>query len=472
MLKPAISLALALAVVLYGTPPAWAAGAQSVEIPPLEELIERTYVELFSLAPDLNVPKAEIDRYLRVLEGERDSEETRLNQQKRSIENDIDDAQKQLRDLNRRSERSPEIEQERHSLHCKIQQRRQQLQEIKLALEKGVGLAFDNKFAKLKILEEWPREYGEAQRKLADSRAAERKFGDFRDVGFRAGPFDEQVEDISRGREAIDELKRQNLLPPEVEDEVVVDYINRVAARIARHSDLQVPLNVTTLKSQEINAFALPGGFLFVNSQLILTAETEAELAGVLAHEIAHVAARHGNRLMGKANIAGIIFQVAQLAALILTGGVTSIATFYLLQYGFFGLGLVLNLSLLGVSRDYEIEADVLGTQYLWHAGYNVEGFIDFFGRMAQQEGYVTGLSWFRTHPPFYERMAETYREILFLPRQEDPIHTTAEFDQVRERLKRIAEEMEQEDREAPTLRRVYDCDGYDFSIPELGLQP
>lgn len=472
MLRPAMSLLLTCAVVLYGTPAALTARAQSVEIPPLEELIERTYAELFALAPDLNVPKADIDRYSRVLDRERDAEERRLKEQKQRIEQDIDEAQRQLRELNRRSEISPEIEEERHLFHCKIQDRRQQLQEIKLALEKGIGLVFDNKLAKLKILEEWPREYSEAQQRLVDSRAAERKFGDFRDVGFRGGAFEDQAEDIRRGREAIDELKRQNLLPPEVEDEVVVDYINRVAARIARHSDLQVPLNVTTLKSQEINAFALPGGFLFVNSQLILTAETEAELAGVLAHEIAHVAARHGNRLMGRANIAGIIFQVAQLAALILTGGVTSIATFYLLQYGFFGLGLVLNLSLLGVSRDYEIEADVLGTQYLWHAGYNVEGFIDFFGRMAQQEGYVTGLSWFRTHPPFYERMAETYREILFLPRQEDPIHTTAEFGQVQERLKRIQEEMEREDREAPTLRRVYDCDDYDFSIPGIGLQP
>lgn len=468
MLRSAISLALAFAVLMYGTPPAWALGAQSVDLPPLEELIERTYAELFALAPELNVPKADLDRFSRSLEGEKDAEERRLNDIKRRIERDIDGAQKQLRDLNRRSERSPDIERERHELHCMIQARRQQLQEIKLALEKGVGLAFENKFAKLKILEEWPREYREAQQRLADSRASERKFGDFRDVGFRAGPFDNQADDVSRGREAIDELKRQNLFPPEVEDEVVVDYINRVAGRIARHSDLQVPLNVTTLKSKEINAFALPGGFLFVNSQLILTAETEAELAGVLAHEIAHVAARHGNRLMGRANIAGIIFQVAQLAALILTGGITSIATFYLLQYGFFGLGLVLNLSLLGVSRDYEIEADILGTQYLWHAGYDVEGFIDFFGRMAQKEGYVTGLSWFRTHPPFYERMAETYREILFLPRQEDPIHTTADFNQIKERLQAITEEMEREDREAPTLRRVYDCDDYDFSLPEF----
>ncbi|MFN0086452.1 MAG: M48 family metalloprotease [Blastocatellia bacterium] len=129
------------------------------------------------------------------------------------------------------------------------------------------------------------------------------------------------------------------------------------------------------------------------------------------------------------------------------------------LQYGFYGLGLVLSLSLLGVSRDYEIEADILGTQYLWHAGYNTKGFINFFGRMAAEEGYVTGLSWFRTHPPFYERMEKTYREIVLLPKQTEVIDDSSQFHQMKERLKASEKEMEDLDRKAPTLRRVYDCD-------------
>src|SRR5690606_2431316 len=287
------------------------------------------------------------------------------------------------------------------------------------------------------------------------------KFGDFRDIGFRGGPFEGQEEDIQTGREAIEQMHRQNIFPPEVEDEKIRSYVTNLASRIARHSDLKVPLDATILKSEEINAFALPGGFLFVNSGLILKAENESELAGVMAHEISHVAARHSDRLMGKANIANIIYQAAQLAALLLTGGVSSIATYYLLQYGFFGLGLALNLSLLGVNRDYEVESDILGTQYLWASNYDTEGFMSFFGRMAQEEGYVTGLSWFRTHPPFYERMETTYSEMLYLPQQEDPIRDTDEFQEIKKALEENLKQMEEQDREAPTLRRVYDCDDF-----------
>ena len=114
---------------------------------------------------------------------------------------------------------------------------------------------------------------------------------------------------------------------------------------------------------------------------------------------------------MRRATIAGIIFQAAQVAALIFTGGVVGIGTYYALQYGFFGLGLLLSLQLLGKSRNFEIEADILRVQYLWNAGYNNRGFIDFFDKMAQEKGYVRGMSWFRTHPPFYQRMEQAWKE-------------------------------------------------------------
>jgi predicted Zn-dependent protease len=168
------------------------------------------------------------------------------------------------------------------------------------------------------------------------------------------------------------------LLPPELDNPEIKKYVNNLAQKIAKHSDLRVPLNLTLLNSKEINAFALPGGFLFVQRGLLEAVEDEAQLAGVIAHEIAHVTGRHGYKLMKRATIASIIYQAAQVAAVILTGGAATLGTYYALQYGFYGLGLVLSLDLLGVSREFELEADQLGVQYAWNAGYDPSGFIRF----------------------------------------------------------------------------------------------
>jgi predicted Zn-dependent protease len=110
------------------------------------------------------------------------------------------------------------------------------------------------------------------------------------------------------------------------------------------------------------------------------------------------------------------------------------------LQYGFYGLGSALNLELLGVSRDYELEADQLGVQYAWDTGYDPGGFIRFFDKVATREGYVNGASWFRTHPPFYERMVDTRREIMFRPDQPEMMVRTSAFEQMKKELAPIAE--------------------------------
>ncbi|HSR53358.1 MAG TPA: M48 family metalloprotease [Acidobacteriota bacterium] len=440
-----------------------AAGTQQAETLSPEELrpyLDRTYLELFQKAPEWNFPDQPLDELEDRLEDEKDREEEQLEDEKDRIEDTIDGAQKQLKQMNKNNEESPQASERRHRLHCRIQSKRQELNEVKLTLEKGLDLKYDNKKAKVKVLKEWPEEYAKLQQKLESGEVVERKFSDFRDIGFRSGPFEGQKKDVETGREAIQRMKERDLLPPEVEDPEVMSYMNDLANRLARHSDMRVPLKLHVLKSEEINAFALPGGFLFVNSGLILKAEEESELAGVVAHEIAHAAARHGNRLMSDAQIANIIMQAAQVAALVLTGGVSSIGTYYALQYGFLGLGLVMNLTLLGVSRDFEREADILGTQYLWDAGYDTTGFVSFFSRMAQEEGYVTGLSWFRTHPPFYKRMSVTFREMTILPEKEEVIVDRPAFHEAQEQLKEIVESMKEKDEDAPTLKRVYDCPG------------
>src|SRR5207245_7063491 len=121
----------------------------------------------------------------------------------------------------------------------------------------------------------------------------------------------------------------------DLDNKEIQNYVDSVAQRVAQHSDLHIPLHVTVLDSKEINAFALPGGNLFVERGLLEAADDESELAGVIGHEIAHDVARHSHKMMVRATIAGIFFQTAEIAALVLTGGVASIGLAYALEYGF-----------------------------------------------------------------------------------------------------------------------------------------
>ncbi|MCI0421299.1 MAG: M48 family metalloprotease, partial [Acidobacteria bacterium] len=287
-----------------------------------------------------------------------------------------------------------------------------------------------------------------------------RRWADVKDIGFRQIG-EGQQEDVDDGQEAIRQMKLSGLMPPQLENPAIQEYVSSLAQKLAKHSDLRVPIKVTVLNSKEINAFALPGGFLFVQRGLLEAAETEAQLAGVLAHEMAHVAARHSHKLMTKASIAQIFYQAAQVAAVILTGGVAGVGLAYALQYGFYGLGLLLSLNLLGKSREFELEADQLGIQYAWASGYDTSGFIRFFDKMATEVGYVNGLSWFRTHPPFYERMAEAQREIMFLPDKPNPIRQSSEFQSMKGDLAKVKVRAEDDDKDRPSLR-----------APESGCAP
>jgi predicted Zn-dependent protease len=261
-----------------------------------------------------------------------------------------------------------------------------------------------------------------------------------------------QQNDIKDGQDAIREMKTQGLMPKEIENREVTDYVAGIARRLATHSDLRVPVKVTVLDSKEINAFALPGGFLFVERGLLEAVDDESELAGVVAHEMSHVIARHGHKLMLRATIASIFFQAAQVAAMVFTGGAAGIGTYYALQYGFYGLGFVLDLNLLGVSRDFELEADQLGIQYAWSNGYDPTGFVRFFDKMATTKGYVEGASWFYDHPPFYERMVEAERETTFLPKKEQLAFQTSQFEQMKKALAKVTAKAKVQEDNKPSL--------------------
>jgi Zn-dependent protease with chaperone function len=412
----------------------------------LREYLQKSYMELFELAPKLEFSATEIETQRNALKSGKDICVGRFKTHSKQYGIQIDTARKDLK-----KDTATISEEKRTQAHCNIQNLDLLKSEADILAGQAIPTAYDNLNAKLDVIQQWPTEYKQIQQELASGTYHTRRWGDVKDIGFREIEPNQQ-DDIKRGSDAVEEMKRLGLMPPEVEDKAIQEYVRAVGEKIAKHSDLKVPLHITVLQSREINAFALPGGYLFIERGLLEAADDESELAGVIAHEISHDTARHSNKLMKRATIASIFYQAAQIAAVILTGGVAGIGIYYALQYGFYGLGLVLNLKLLGVSRDYELEADQLGVQYAWNAGYDPSGFIRFFDKMATKKGYVNGVSWFRTHPPFYQRMVATQREITFLEQKPDATVQTSAFEQMKKELAPIAAKAEKEEVGKPSL--------------------
>jgi Zn-dependent protease with chaperone function len=412
----------------------------------LHDYLQKPYEVLFEVAPSLHFSAAEVDQERQALKSREESCRGRFKDHSKAYDKQLENARKDLKLGGPALEDNP-----RHALHCKIQNLELLQSEADVLAGQAIPHAYDNLNAKLDLILKWPEQNRQVLTAIASGSYHQRRWPDVKDIGFReisAG----QKDDIKRGKEAVDELKTLGLLPPEVENRAIQSYVKSVAERVAQHSDLKVPLHVAVLQSKEINAFALPGGYLFIERGLLEETEDEAQLAGVIAHEIAHDTARHGAKLMKRATIASILYQAAQVAAIVLTGGAAGIGLYYALQYGFYGLGMVLDLKLLGVNRDYELEADQLGVQYAWNAGYDTSGFIRFFDKMATRVGYVNGVSWFRTHPPFYERMVQAQCEIMFMPKTGEHLVQTTEFLQMKQDLAPVTAEAEKEEKGKPSL--------------------
>jgi hypothetical protein len=461
---------LLAALLMQQQLPGRPAPTQKAEKPQLAQLVNQRYLDLLGLAPALNFTAREIDEFKRRLEQEKDAEKKRLEEEEKAMKAQIEATHKALDRLNKQSSRdTAEMAEERRKLQCQVYKFERQIAEKRTEREHGLPLAYDNKRAKLDLIQLWPAKKKEIAETVASGRARARKHGDVEDIGVRKVG-EGQEKDVKLGQDAINEMKAYGLLLPEIEDKEIKEYAHKLADAIAVNSDLIVPVKVFVMESEEINAFALPGGYLFLNTGLIEKAENESELAGVIAHELAHVTARHGAKLMKRAAIAGIIYQVAQVAAMIATGGVVGVGTYYALQYGFFGLGLALDLALLGVSREYEAEADQLGVQYAWRAGYDPHGFITLFDRMASEEGHVRSASFFRTHPPFFDRIVSTFSEIEYLPEKQNLQVDSTAFQKTKERLKKLKQEGESGGKKRPTLKRMPQCEDDEEKKKPLAL--
>jgi Zn-dependent protease with chaperone function len=446
-MKKFLSVALSVSLLVSIHSPNVYAAAAIEDTSGIDPLLKKPYLELLELAPTLRFTSSQFDQVRNRLENEEKAKKDQLKSKEENFEKQIKAAQEQLKQLNAKAAiETEESKTQRQAIHCQIQNYQDELAKTKIERQTGVPVEYENYNAKLDFLEKWPAAKREIAQMIATNQAHARKWGDAQDIGFRTIE-DKQEDDIKAGQEAVQQLKQFGMLPKEIEDPVITEYVNRIAQNIVRNSDLKVPLHLTVLNSKEVNAFALPGGFLFVNRGLLEETQSEAQLAGVIAHEISHDVARHGHRLMKRATIASVIYQAAQVAALIFTGGAAGIGTYYALQYGFQGLGMVLSLQLLGV-------------QYLWKSGYNPEGFIQFFDIMASKEGYVEKTSFFRTHPAFYDRIITSYREISFLPKLEQAVDNTSEFQSVKAHLKEIVKNLDAEDKDRPTLiKREKGCE-------------
>jgi len=250
--------------------------------------------------------------------------------------------------------------------------------------------------------------------------------------------------EIALGKQLAQEVEHQAKI---IDDPIIAEYVNRVGQNIVRNSDAKVPFTIKVLEDESVNAFALPGGFFFVNTGLILKAENEAELAGVMAHEIAHVAARHGTRQATKAELANYMT-----IPLIFMGGWAG--------YGIRqAAGLLVPMSLLKFSRGYESEADMLGLQYMYKSGYDPASFVDFFEKIQSLEkkkrGSVSEL--FSSHPMTDDRIQAAQKNIQDnLEARPEYVVNTSEFNEVKTRLAMIENRRKVDDKDPnkPQLRK------------------
>jgi beta-barrel assembly-enhancing protease len=252
--------------------------------------------------------------------------------------------------------------------------------------------------------------------------------------------------EIALGKQLSAEIERQAKF---INDPVVTEYVNRVGQNLVRNSDAQVPFTIKVIDSDVVNAFALPGGFFYVNSGLILHADEESELAGVMAHEIAHVCARHGTKQATKSEIT----QLAMIPAMIFIP--YTLAGYALYQ----GMQFVIPMAFLQFTRVDEREADYLGLEYMYKAGYDPNAFVSFFEKVAADEKKQPGTipKIFSTHPPTPDRIEASQKEIAtILPQRDQYIVTTSEFDVVKKRLQLIELNVKVNDKNpnGPKLRK------------------
>jgi len=467
-------------------PPAAAENPEPVQPsgpPSLDELVKASSIEIAAWAEQFAFDQNAIKARIEAVKKASKIREAAFKTAAKSAEKQIAQKEQELAKLLASSD---ETQSSRKKILCEIAKIRKDTTQktfefLQSEIADGVTLS------KLELAAAWKSESRQIEQKIANGSITARRFGDVINVGHRTtrDPFKGQADDQAWGKKEIEEARVNKLFPQEIKDPVVREYVNRLAANLALNSDLQVPLNTYVVQQemkkdgrpvlgkdgqpeQVANAMALPGGYLLIYAGMILESETESELAGVIAHEMAHCAARHAHRMQSKGRTYGLIQLASSIGLSIFAPGLFQAASYLgyylkglLLQAIFQGMGLVFTMDVLGVSREFELEADQLGMQYASKAGYDSEGFIRLFDHMSQKEGRASSTSFFATHPAYGDRIQNALKEYKALSAADGPKRTfvtdSSEFQEVKLRLRKSLQKTEkeiQEEIKKPSLNR------------------
>jgi len=249
-------------------------------------------------------------------------------------------------------------------------------------------------------------------------------------------------QELALGKQLEAEVEKQAKM---VDDPMISEYVNRLGQNLVRNSDVTFPVQFKVIQSDEMDAFTLPGGYVFIDTGLIKLSSNEAELASALAHELGHAAARHATRQASRNRLLGV-----GTFPLVLFGGIPGLAVRQ-------AANAVVPMAFLSFSREYETEADLLGLQYLWKAGYDPNASIDLFEAMQSTERRQTGKvgKLFRSHPPTPDRIEKTQKNIdTLLPHRDSYVINTSEYEEVRARLYDLLQKYSMSPASAPTLNR------------------
>jgi Zn-dependent protease with chaperone function len=469
------------------SPPGPVTAAQAAApktLPSLDEVVRLSSWDIAELAErsaiDRNAIQARVERYRQQMKQSEETFKKQSQETEKQIKNRESDLKKLPQDI-----KDPEVVASRKKIQCEILTLRTDFSRKGLEFfEKQVSS--DVAIAKLNLLADWKAKSAEIDRMTANGNLAQRRFGNPLDIGNRGNekPFRGQEDDVEWGKREMDSAQAQGMLPRPLDDLEVTQYVTQLANRIAQNSDLQVPLKTFVVQKEEVqngryvedekgmprqvaNAMMLPGGYFFLYAGMIQESDNESELAGVIAHEISHAAARHSRRLSNKANLLSILGTAGIIALSVFAPGLFSAASYLgyqlkglLLQAIFNAMGLVFTLDILGVSREFELEADQLGMQYASKAGYDPRGFVNLFDAMSRRKGYASRTSFFATHPTHGDRILralEEYKALRTVHPSEEYIAETSNFQRIKahlaEVLKKEKENLKKEP-EAPTLFR------------------
>ena len=449
----------------------------------LDQAVHLASMDIAALAEESAFDQQAVQARIETLKRQSKAREETYKQTAKAADKKVEAKERELEKLPT-TRTDGEVNKQRKSIQCEIARIEKETTDKTFAFLQD-QIAADVEMAKLQLLAKWPSTSQAIQQQIASGAIDGRPFGNVLDIGSRSArnPFDGQEKDLAWGKKEMDQARQQGVFPKEITDPVVTEYINRLAPNLARNSDLEVPLKVFVVQQevrkdgklvlgkngqpeQVANAMALPGGYLVVFAGVMQASANESEFAGVIAHEMAHCAARHAHRMQSKATKFSVIQLATTIGLQIFAPGLFYAASYLayqlkglLLQAIFSGLGLVFTLDALGVSRDFELEADQLGMQYAWKTGYDPRGFMDLFDQMSEKEGHASRTSFFATHPAFGDRILNSlkeYKALRSLNPDRNYIVDTSEFQEVKLRLQNILHQTEKQiekDADRPTLK-------------------